>query len=261
MLRPIRPEILSPQYKNGFGERQPDDRPWPRGEVIHAGQPPLTPGHIQYQPHYGTRFRSPGFQPGFRGRQRSNYQRIRGRGRGMRSMWHGSMPYGLQTCGMRYNTAYTNLDDGFIDDSLISDVSQFCLQGDQDWHDSDSPSPRTVAGSNLAQQTRILAKDCVSTPFLAQGSGPTRPKSVQTRVDQGCETAMSSSLSPVATSDASNPVDRLRGLGGQSETTESTSSSEPQEPLDVSDLELSNSSLSALRPAADFFTLAWDITT
>ncbi|THD26599.1 hypothetical protein D915_002499 [Fasciola hepatica] len=282
IVRTNRPQILPDQYKNEFGEKQADDRPWPRGEVIYAGRgspmqntspnhrnsgfrsrpgPLLTPGFSPYQPHCGPPFRNPGFRPGFRGRRKPSYQRPGGQGRGMCSAWHGSMPYGLQSCGMRTHPAYTNTDDGFIDDTLVSDLSQFRLQGDLGWRDVDSSPYQSDSGSRLAQQTRTLAKDCASTPYLTQSGEPTRPKSVQTRVSERRGTVMSSSISPAATSDASNPVDRLHGLGDQYETTESTSSPEPQDPLDISDLELSNSSLSALRSPADFLTLAWDIIT
>ncbi|VDP67457.1 unnamed protein product [Echinostoma caproni] len=272
VIRVHRPETLSAQYKNGFGETHGDDRPWPRGEVIYAGRgspmqngspnhwkpgfrgrlngggprqgPPHNPGYNQYQ-YYGQPPRRP-YRQGYRGRRKSGYQRPGGGG--MCSAWNGSMPYGLHNCGYQSHRSFAHIEDGFIDDTLVSDLSQFSLHDDPFW-DRDALLYQT-GNSHLAQQTRTLAKDCASTPYLATTTTigtASRPKSFQTRMNKGREIATSSSISPAATSDASNPVDRLCGLGDQSETTESTSSPEPNDPLDTLDLEHSPGSLSEVR--------------
>ncbi|TGZ69926.1 hypothetical protein CRM22_003466 [Opisthorchis felineus] len=125
------------------------DGPWRRGEVICAGKVDhnlVDHGNFRLFSHNG--MRRPGRGRNFcwsRGRRRPNYfghyagspvylptggGQPRGQTvyrNGLRRTWNASMPQSLQHCGLAYHGQAGCADDGFIDDTLLSDVNQFSL--------------------------------------------------------------------------------------------------------------------------------------
>ncbi|KER28063.1 hypothetical protein T265_05039 [Opisthorchis viverrini] len=123
------------------------DGPWRRGEVICAGKVDhnlVDHGNFRLLSHNGIRRPGRGRNSWWsRGRRRPNYSSHyagspvyppagAGQPRGqivyrnaLRRTWNASMPQCLQHCGLAGQTGST--DDGFIDDTLLTDINQFSL--------------------------------------------------------------------------------------------------------------------------------------
>ncbi|KAA3676288.1 uncharacterized protein DEA37_0002216, partial [Paragonimus westermani] len=169
----------------------PPDIPWRRGDVIHSRSGLSSPndlGNANRHPQLFHCFQRPnrGRIQWYRGRRKpSNFAYVTGlhaarsprspRGspnsQGMRSRWNMSMPQGLQNCDIPYcPPGY--VDDGFIDDSPSTDLSQYSLQGMV-------KSDRSVIYPNelystLSVQRLQFNEDCVSTPHLPDTYGTSK---------------------------------------------------------------------------------------
>ncbi|CAL8071693.1 unnamed protein product [Calicophoron daubneyi] len=183
----------------------------------------------------------------------------RGRGghpprRGINSKWSGSVPYGLNSCGA--GSSYQQrgqLEDGFIDDNILADLSQCALRLDYD---------RPLTNSSLSKQTCILSNDCASTPHLYNLEAQTEQSAYNHLSSNFLMSAQCTDENRNLTENPKPPEKLANGkvLKDHNPENQSSFSKQPQdgELPDSTENDESRSINGHLKNSVDYLTVAWD---